>query len=63
MMDSRHPDLLINVVAVDTGPVVWQVWCEICDDEVSETTTDGDLADIWEKEHRKFHGYTEDDSE
>ncbi len=47
MLDSRHPDLLINVVAVDTRQVVWQVWCEICDDEVSETMADGDLADIW----------------
>ena len=51
---------MIDIVAVDTGPVVWVVQCEICDDIVSEETTDGNLADQYEFEHRKLHNYWED---
>lgn len=58
MLDPNDPDLLINAVAVDTGPVVWQVNCEICDDLVDEPTPDGDLIDLREMEHRKFHGFS-----
>lgn len=58
MINSTDPDLMINVVAVGTRPVIWQVWCEICDEMASEPTTDGELADTLESEHRKFHGYS-----
>ena len=50
---------LIYIVAVNCGPVVWAVECEICDDIVSEETTDGNLADQYEFEHRKLHNYWE----
>ena len=57
MLDPNDPDLFIYSVAVDTDPVVWQVWCENCDDLVDEPTPDGDLIDLRELQHRKFHGY------
>ena len=61
MLDPNDPDLLINAVAIDSDPVVvWQVFCEICDDLVDEPTSCGDLIDSRELEHRKFHGFSID---
>jgi hypothetical protein len=54
-MDQENLDSLIYNVAVDFAPIVWQLWCEICD--VGQPTSDGDRADVFEIEHRKFHGY------
>ena len=49
--------VLIYVVAVDVGPVQWAVNCEKCDDIVSEATSNGELADLYEYEHRKVHDH------
>lgn len=58
MLDPNDSDLLIYVVAIDVNPVVWQISCEICDDLVDKPTSDGDLIDSRELEHRKFHGFS-----
>lgn len=50
---------LIYVVAVDFDPLKWAVECEICDDIVSEETTDEAQADLFEYEHRKMHDHWE----
>lgn len=43
------------VVAVNTQPLVWAVTCDICDDLVSEETTDGDMADYYAHLHNVYH--------
>lgn len=43
-------------VAVSVGPVEWVVRCEICDEEFGEPTTDEELLDKLEAEHRAVHG-------
>ena len=53
-----NPDL-ICVVAIDFDPLTWAVECEICDDVVSEETTDEAQADLFEYEHRKVHDHWE----
>jgi hypothetical protein len=60
MLDPNDPDLLIYVVAIDSDPLLWQVFCEICDDLVDEPTSCGDLIDSRELEHMKFHGFSMD---
>ena len=57
MIDQKDPDLLIYIAAVDFAPLVWQLWCEICDGAVQEPTSDTDLAESQEQEHRLFHGF------
>ena len=46
---------LIYVIAVNFNPLTWVVQCEICDDIVSEETTDVAQANLFEYEHRKVH--------
>lgn len=43
-------------VAVSVGPVEWVVRCEICNEEFGEPTTDEELLDKLEAEHRAVHG-------
>jgi hypothetical protein len=43
------------VVAVDTQPLVWAVHCDICDDIISEATTNGDVADYYADLHNIYH--------
>lgn len=45
----------IYTVAVSSGPILWAVQCDLCDDIVTESTTDDDLVDKWEEEHRDYH--------
>ena len=56
-MNEGLKHILIYTVAVDAGPVIWAVHCEICDDIVSDETSDGNLADQYEFEHRKVHDH------
>lgn len=45
----------IYTVAVDAQPILWSVFCEICDDQVTDPTIDDNLVDQQESEHILFH--------
>jgi hypothetical protein len=46
----------VYAVAVDTQPVLWVVYCEICDEELGAPTESDDLLELLETEHVKAHG-------
>jgi ribosomal protein S27E len=51
----------IDIVAVDFEPITWAVRCDICDQIVTEPTTDETLVDSQEVEHRQLHGLADVD--
>ena len=48
-------DIQVYTVAVGTGPVLWAVYCEICDENLNEGTQDEALVGRLEAEHQAFH--------
>lgn len=48
-------DIQVYTVAVDVGPVLWAVYCEICDENLNEGTQDEALVGRLEAEHHAFH--------
>jgi hypothetical protein len=51
----------VDIVAVGFKPITWAVRCDICDQIVTEGTTDEALVDSQEIEHRRFHGLADVD--
>lgn len=45
----------VDIVAVDTGPVLYNIQCSICDDLIAEDTEDGDSLEPLAEEHRLSH--------
>jgi len=45
----------IYTVAVDCGPILWAVYCEICDENLNEGTQDEALVGRVEAQHQAFH--------
>ena len=45
----------VDIKAVDSNPMTWVVWCDICDKAVTEPTTNDELLDAQELEHSKTH--------
>jgi hypothetical protein len=48
-------DIKVYTVAVDFGPVLWAVYCEICDENLNEGTQDEALVGRLEAQHQAFH--------
>ena len=48
-------ELLVTTCAVDFGPVLWAVFCEICKKQLNEGTQDEALVGKIEVEHQAFH--------
>lgn len=47
--------MALDVVAVDFNPIMWVVWCSICDAPLNEPTSDSDLIDALEMDAEKNH--------
>ena len=45
----------VYTVAVDVGPVLWAVYCEICDENLNEGTQDEALVGRLEAQHQAQH--------
>ena len=45
----------VYIVAVGANPLVWVVYCEICDESFGIPTADTALLDLIESEHKKAH--------
>jgi hypothetical protein len=54
-MDTEDIKMKVYTVAVDFGPVLWAVYCEICDENLNEGTQDEALVDRLEAQHQAFH--------
>ena len=48
-------DIQVYTVVVDVGPVLWAVYCEICDENLNEGTQDEALVGHLEEKHQAFH--------
>ena len=48
-------EMLVTTCAVDFGPVLWAVFCEICNKQLNEGTQDEALVGKIEAEHPAFH--------
>ena len=48
----------VDVVAIDVNPILWVVWCDICEEELTEPTDDDDLIDTLAEELEKTHLHT-----
>ena len=48
-------DFLVCVVLVGTGPVLWAVECEICDELLNEGTTDEAEVGRLDFSHKALH--------
>ena len=48
-------ELLVTTCAVDFGPVLWAVFCEVCGKQLNEGTQDEALVGKIEVEHQAFH--------
>ncbi len=48
-------EMLVTTCAVDFGPVLWAVFCEICNKQLNEGTQDEALVGKIEAEHQAFH--------
>lgn len=46
----------IYAVAVSTRPAEWVIYCEICDDNIGNHSSDDIYLDTVEVEHAGFHG-------
>ena len=45
----------VDIIAVGTNPVLYNIECLICDKFITEDTTDGDSLDSLVEEHKKSH--------
>lgn len=45
----------VEIVAVDSGPVLYNIQCSICEDLISEDTEDGDSLEPVVTAHRLSH--------
>jgi len=52
---SQELDFQVYAMAVDFGPVLWAVECEICGGLVSLGTTDEEIVGRTVFEHKAFH--------
>jgi hypothetical protein len=48
-------ELLVTTCAVDFGPVLWAVFCEVCGKQLNEGSQDEALVGKIEVEHQAFH--------
>ena len=48
-------EMLVTTCAVDFGPVLWAVFCDICNKQLNEGTQDEALVGKIEAEHQAFH--------
>lgn len=39
---------MLDIVAVDSGPMKWVVWCEICDEALTEPTENDEVVEALE---------------
>lgn len=46
----------VYAVAVCTGPGLWVIRCEICNEEFGEPTEDDEVLEKLEAEHLSMHG-------
>jgi hypothetical protein len=49
----------VDVMAVDSNPVVWAVNCTLCKTIVSESTSDAERIEELRVEHLESHGIEE----
>jgi hypothetical protein len=54
-MDTENIEMKVYTVAVDFGPVLWAVYCEICDENLNEGTQDEALVGRLEAQHQALH--------
>jgi len=56
-LDSHGEDIESQVytVAVGTNPILWAVFCEICDENLNDGIQDEAVVDQLEREHQAFH--------
>lgn len=52
---SREIDYLIYPVSVDFDPIIWAIYCEICELVVSEKTVEEQVLGLEELAHKAFH--------
>jgi len=55
VMKNEDIEMKVYTVAVDLGPVLWAVYCEICDENLNEGTQDEALVGRLEAQHQAFH--------
>ena len=55
VMKNEDIEMKVYTVAVDFGPVLWAVYCEICDENLNEGTQDEALVGRLEAQHQAFH--------
>lgn len=46
----------IDVVALDVNPVIWALFCNLCNSYIGESTHDDKLIDRMYEEHCALHG-------
>jgi hypothetical protein len=46
---------IVDIVAVDSDPLLYNIDCSICDDLIAEDTEDSDSLEPLAEEHRLFH--------